>query len=150
MHREIGVPLAVPLLRIRESRVANRYAIHDFLFPERQRPQRLRQQLHLGRPHRDFAGASAEQRASDSDHVADVEQVERRIRLVAQLVFLEVELNAAAVVGQVREGRLAVRTPGHDAAGNAHRLALVLLALRAEARSRQRHGAFDRTNTRMA
>ena len=85
MHREIGVALAVPLLGIRESGVANRHAVHDLLLPERQRAKRLRQQLHLGHPHRHFAGARSEQRARDADHVADVEQIERRVRLVAQL-----------------------------------------------------------------
>ena len=53
-------------------------------------------------------------------------------------VLLEVELDAPAVVGEVRERRLSVRAPRHDAAGDAHGLALVLLPFRLK---RDRRGA---------
>ena len=62
MHREVGVALAIALLRIREAGVPHRRAVDHLFLAERQRPQRLGEQLHLVDAHRDLAGARAEQR----------------------------------------------------------------------------------------
>src|SRR6185437_460866 len=126
MHGEIGVPLAIPLLRIREPRVAHRRAVDGFLLAERQWSERLGEQLDLRHPHRHFARAGPKERAARANHIADVEQIEQRVPFVAELVLLEVELDAAAVVGNMGECGLAVGAPGHDAAGHAHGLALVV------------------------
>ena len=53
--------------------------------------------------------------------VAEVQQLQQLVRLLAEVVQLEVELEAPGRVGQVREGRLAVRPEGHEAAGDGHR-----------------------------
>src|SRR5690349_11205738 len=56
----------------------------------------------------------------DTDDVANVEQLHVRER-VAEHVFLEVELHAATLVGEMRERGLSVTAPGDDAPGDAHR-----------------------------
>ncbi len=65
--------------------------------------------------------------------VADVEQLERRVDLLAQRVLLEVQLNPPALVGEVRERRLPVRAPRDDAPRHADDVALALLIRRMQA-----------------
>jgi hypothetical protein len=60
VHGEVGVPLPVALLRIAEPRVAHDLAVDHLLLAERQRAQRLREQLHALGAHRDLTGARAE------------------------------------------------------------------------------------------
>ena len=62
-------------------------------------------------------------------HVADVEQIENAVGVLSHEILLEVELHATALVGDVRERRLAMRPPRDDAPGDAHRLAFVVRAL---------------------
>jgi hypothetical protein len=45
MHRQVGVPLARTLLGVAERRIAHHLPVHHLLLAERQRTQRLRQQL---------------------------------------------------------------------------------------------------------
>ena len=45
MHREIGVALAISLLRIGESGMPHHLPVDDFFLAERKRPKRLREQL---------------------------------------------------------------------------------------------------------
>ena len=127
MHGEIGVALAIPLLGIGESRMPHGHAVDDFFLAERQRPQRLREQLDLGRRAPSLrrcacgtAGPITPTTSPMSNRSSDADT------LVAQHVLLEVQLNATAVVGEVRERRLAVRAPRDDPAGDAHRLAFLL------------------------
>ena len=110
MHGEIRVALPIALLGIGESRMP--HASRRPRSPpcrtaagaatSRASPRPSTRTGHLAR-------ARAKQRARHADDVADVEQLERAVRVVAQLVLAEVELDAADVVGEMRERRLAVR-----------------------------------------
>src|SRR4051812_45471554 len=142
MHGEIRVALAIPLLGIGESRVAYRHALDDFFLSERQRTERLCEQLHLDDTHGHLARARAKQRARHADHVADIEEAEDVVRRVTQHVLLEVQLYASTVVRGVRERGLAVRAPRHDAPRDAYRLPFFLRPLRMKG---QRIGRAMRT-----
>ena len=74
MHREVGVALAIALLRIGEAGVPHDLAVDDLFLAERQRTQRLGEHLDRVDAHRHFAGARAEERPAHADDVADVEQ----------------------------------------------------------------------------
>jgi hypothetical protein len=56
-----------------------------------------------------------------ADDVAEVEVGEHGVRVVTQLVFPEIELDATRRIGEVREGRLAMRAPCNDASRHLHR-----------------------------
>jgi len=58
-------------------------------------------------PDRDFTGLGPEQRALHADHVAQIEQFHHLVRLGADVVDLEVDLNLRRAVFQVPEGGLA-------------------------------------------
>ena len=114
MHGEICVALAIALLGIRKTRSAVRVT-----------PSTI-SSLPNGSGRSDFASSSlararpslrrfaCETAARHADHVADVEQIELRVRGLAQFVSPEVELNAPAAVGDVRERRLPMRAPRYD------------------------------------
>ena len=96
-------------------------AVDDLFLSERQRAQRLREQLERLDAHGHLAGARAEQRPRHADDVAEVEMLDDRITIVAERVLPEVQLDAPRLIGEVRERRLAVRAPRHDATGDPHR-----------------------------
>ncbi len=106
MHGEVGVALAVALLRVRQLAVAHTARV---LLAERQRTQRFGEQGELADTDRDLAGARLEQRPFDPDEIAEVEQREDLVGGGAEVVDLEVELDLPRRIGEVREGRLAVR-----------------------------------------
>ena len=125
MHREIHGALPVALLRIAEPGVAHRHPVHDLLLAERQRAERLREHLRRGHADGRLARLRAEQRARHTDHVADVEELERLEQLVAEIVLAKVELDAPRVVREMREARLSLATPRDDAPRDAHALSFV-------------------------
>src|SRR3954463_7981843 len=102
-------------------------SIDDFLLAEWKWPKGLREQVHLGRADGDFARARAKQGARHANHIADIEQVEQAIRLVAELILLEIQLDASALVGGGGEGRLPMRPPRDDAPSDANGVAFFLL-----------------------
>jgi hypothetical protein len=124
VHREIGVPLSIPLLRVGEPRMTNGLSVDDFFLAERQRTQRLGQQLIIARAHGDFAGARPEQLALDAHDVADIEQLQHGERVVAQLVLPEIDLDASGVVRDVGERGLPVTPPCNQPARDPNRLPL--------------------------
>ncbi len=68
----------------------------------------------------EFAGAGAEQVSADADVVAEVEQFVEFESLVADGVFLDVDLQPLAALLQVGEPGLAHKANRHDASGHAH------------------------------
>ncbi len=85
----------------------------------RQRPQRLHEEPHRFRAHREFSGARAHQHALGAQDVADVPALELLVGL-AQRLQLEVDLDLAAGVLQLGERRLAHHPLEHHAPGDAH------------------------------
>ena len=73
----------------------------------RQGPQRLRQQAQVGDLDRQLAGPGLEQRAARADDVAQVPVLESVVRVGAQRIGGDVELDAAAHVLQRGKARLA-------------------------------------------
>src|SRR5688500_11809120 len=124
MDREVGVPLAVALLGVAESRMTDDLAVDDLLLAERQRSQRFRQQAHIVHTHRRLARARPEERAGDADDVAEIDVLEERIA-VAEVVPPEVELDASALVPEVGEGRLAVPAQRDETTGEPHDRAIL-------------------------
>src|SRR5688572_11057761 len=119
MHREVRIALPITLLGITEPGVAN-YLPVDFLFlPERQRTQGFREYLERRDANGHLAGARSEQRSCDSDDVAEIELMEERISIAAELIPAEVELNSAGRICQVGERGFSVRTPRDNASGYA-------------------------------
>ena len=82
--------------------------------------QRLAEELQLFGVNAEFAGARAEQVAFDAQDVADVEQLEEGEIVLADGIFLDVDLEALAVLLHVRETGLAHVTERHEASGDAH------------------------------
>ena len=87
------------------------------LFAERQGPQCFGEQREPLDTHRDLAAASLEQLAFGPDVVAQIQQFDQLVRLGAEHVDFEVELDLAGRVLEMGEGRLAVgpqrdQTPG--------------------------------------
>ncbi len=66
----------------------------------------------------DFAPASAEHIARDGGDVADVPVCQVPVDVLAHLVDLQVNLNAAGAVVKVQKAGLAHVAPAHDAAGD--------------------------------
>ena len=120
VHREIGVALPGPLFTVGETRVTHGLPVHDLLFAERQRTQRLRQHRHRVHAHRHLTRPRAKERAVHADHIAQIEVGEPSEDLLSQLVLAEVDLDPPRVITQVREDRLAVPAPGHDASRHLH------------------------------
>ncbi len=82
--------------------------------------QRLRKELELLGVNAQFAGARAEQIAFHADDVADIEQFEQLVIALAHGVFLDVDLQALAILLQMREAGLAHVPQRHHAPGDAH------------------------------
>jgi len=66
----------------------------------------------------ELAGAGTEEVAGDSDVVAEVEEFIELEGLVADSVFANVDLEADAVLLELRESRLALGADSHDASGD--------------------------------
>ena len=81
--------------------------------------QRLREELELLGVDAQFARAGAEQVALHADDVADIEHLEKLEIALADGVFLDVKLQALAILLEVREAGLAHVADGHQASGNA-------------------------------
>src|SRR5579863_3855677 len=87
-------------------------AVHRLLFAHREWPQRFGQQLDRLDADRRLPRPCPEDWSSDADHVAEVEPCEQGVG-IAEGVLAEVELDLAALVGEMRERRLAVPAPRH-------------------------------------
>jgi len=74
---------------------------------EGKRTQGLGQQRQLRGAQRDLAGPGLEERALDTDEIAEIEKREDFVRR-AEIVDLEVDLDLPELVGEVRKGGLAV------------------------------------------
>ena len=115
VHHEIDITHAVAELGIIEFVVL--HAV--LLFDDGQRPQRLAEHRHFLDVYRDFAHLRAEGEALHADEVADVQQafehsvVHRLVLLGADLVALDIQLDAAFRVLQFAE-----RSGAHDAAAH--------------------------------
>src|SRR5690606_1748839 len=109
VYGQVGLALAVARLDGGEpvmDAALTRLGAHLFL-AERQRPDRVGEQLEGPHVHRHLAHARPEDAPLDTHPVADVEEVEKG-EAVAQVPAAEVELDAALAVREVREQRLAV------------------------------------------
>src|SRR5205823_2010682 len=104
VHRQIGVALPGAQLRIRQLAVA--LPVRAFL-PRRQRAQRLGEQGESLHPQRDLTAIGTEQRALDTDHVTEIDRLHHLVRLGADDVDFEVDLNLPRAVFQMPEGGLA-------------------------------------------
>src|SRR5690606_2976839 len=125
VYGQAGVALAVALLDVGEpvmDAALTRLGVH-LLLAERQRPDRLREQLEVAHLHRHLAHARPEDAPLDTNPVADVEEVEKG-EAVAQVPAAEVELDATLAVREVREQRLAVRAQRDQPSAQADRTAL--------------------------
>src|SRR5205809_7866192 len=109
MNSEIRVALAVPLLGIGEAGMPNRQSVESFLLAERQRAKRLGEHVGSVDANSHLARSRPEQSAAYPHDIPDVEQLQRRVDVVTHQIFAKVELNAAGLVREVREGCLAVR-----------------------------------------
>ena len=94
------------------------------------RAQRLGQQLVALELERELAAAGAEDRAVGADQVAEVEREQALERLLPEHVDARVQLQAAAAVDEVEEGRLALAAARGEPAGHAH--AVLRLLARAQ------------------
>ena len=125
MYREVRVSLAVPLLRIGKARVPDESPLEPLFLAEGQRTERLGQQRHRFHPHGDLAGPRAKHRPGHPDHVAQVEQVDEREYLFAEIITAEVHLDPRPLVCQMAEHRLPVRAPCDQPARNSDDLTLL-------------------------
>ena len=66
----------------------------------------------------ELAGAGAEEVAADADVVAEVEELVEGEDVFADVVFADVDLEALAVLLELREAGFALDADGHDAAGD--------------------------------
>ncbi len=67
-----------------------------------------------------FACPSAEEIAGCADDVADIQKFIQRINLLADRVFLDVDLQAFPVLGEMKKACFAHAPVGPDASGDAH------------------------------
>ena len=72
----------------------------------------------------DLAGLGLEHEALHADHIADIIGLEVLIRILADVVAANVDLDAAVQVLKVREARLTHHATGHHSAGDRHGLVL--------------------------
>ena len=112
------------------------------LFSEREWPQRFGEQREASDPQGDFAGPRFHQAAVDADMIAQIEQVEDTVLIGTKLVTLEVQLDLAARVLEMRERGLAVGTERDDPPGKRVRCVVVFAAVGIE-RLLGRRGAFE-------
>ena len=109
VHRQIHVTLPVAQFHVGEP--------VPFL---RQGQQVLGKKRQLLDVDRQFAGAGAEQESAHPDVVADIEQLPELESGLAQVIFLDVDLQPLPALLQVGESCLAHQADGHDASGDAH------------------------------
>ena len=110
VDRQVGVALAVACLAVGESGVGDSVAgtaVHLHL-PEREWAQRLAEESEFLRMDGDLPHARAKQAPFDADPVSQIQQVEEGVKVLPDHVALEVDLDPARVVLQVREGTAAV------------------------------------------
>ncbi len=81
----------------------------------RQRQQVFREKRDLLHVHGEFSGARAKQISADSDVVAQVEQFVQLESLVADGIFLDVDLQPLSILLQVCEPGLTHQPDRHDA-----------------------------------
>ena len=124
MHREIGVALPVTQLWIRQ--LAMLHTARVFL-PERERPERLGQQRESRDAQRDLARTRLHQATLDAEMVAQIEQLNDAVLIRSQLIALEIELDLARRVLEMRERGLPVR-PQRDESPSERMPRLVILA----------------------
>ena len=86
----------------------------------RQRQQILGKERQFLDVHCQFASARAKQVPAHADVVTDIEQLPELEAGLAQVIFLDVNLQALSTLLQVGESRLAHQADGHDASGDAH------------------------------
>ena len=118
VRAQIHVALPVPSLVVGET-------VPFF----RERAQRLRQQAVLGRLDGELAGLRAHGAATGENDVSQIGELEDLVRLVADLVLLDEDLQVAGAVAKAEEGRLAHGAQRHHPSGDAIGLALVLFQL---------------------
>ena len=92
----------------------------------RQRLQGFGQELQVFDADGRFARMGQEDRARHADDIAEVHQFRDGIDLFAQHVLAQVELDAARLVMEVHEARLAVAADSHDTAGHFDHRVVVL------------------------
>ena len=129
VHDEIDVALAVARLGVGKA-----------VPLVRQRPQRLHQQSHRLRAHRQLAGLGAEQHAGRADDVADVPALEGLVG-GAQRLGLQEQLDLPGAVGDLGEAGLAHDALEHHAPADAHARRVRLQPLARRARRRHRAAA---------
>ena len=77
----------------------------------------------------DLSALGAEHRAFAADDIADIQFLKAVVLVLAQIVHLDVDLDASVLVLQIAEGRLAHASLGHQAAGDLLRRAFQFLEL---------------------
>src|SRR5690606_24620845 len=78
------------------------------LLADRQRTERLGQELERADPHRDLTHAGPEESPLHTDPIADVQERDELVRRLANVVLANVALDATGPVGEVGEGRVPV------------------------------------------
>ncbi len=78
------------------------------LLAERQRAQRLGEQRALGNAHGDLPRARLHQTSLDAQVIPQIEQLDETVPVCTQLITLEVKLDLARRILEVRKRRLAV------------------------------------------
>ena len=113
------VCVALPITRLRVGQPAVHVA-RGIRLPERERAQRLGEQRDGACPHRDLARTGAENVALDPNDVAQVEQLDQLIGLIADFVPPEVELHPPGTILEMRERRLPMASERDETTGEAH------------------------------
>ena len=125
MDGEIGIALTIPLFGVGKSGMTHDLAVHHLFLSERERTQRLREQLVPLHANRYLPRLRTKQWPRGADDVANVEQLEHRKRGVAELVATEIELNLPGIVGEMGKCRLTVPAPCDQSPRDAHRRPIV-------------------------
>ena len=145
VHDQVHIALAVPELRIGEAVVDGAVGVG---LDDREDTQGLRQDGQFLCMDGELAGLGEEGETLDANDVADVQElledgvVQRLVLAGADLVPLDIDLDAAGMVLQLHEGGGAHDAPGHDAAGDADILEVALFGV--EARGDLRRRRIDR------
>ncbi len=135
MHGEIGVALPVPQLRI--GQLAMLHTARVFL-PEGERPERLGQQRESRDAQRDLARTRLHQTTLDAEMIAQVEQLYHAVLVRSQLIALEIELDLARRILQMRERGPPVRPQRHESPSERILRLVILGAVRRQRRLRRR------------
>src|SRR5581483_7350213 len=103
---QIEIAVAVAVFFVGERAMNTALVV---LLAERHGPERLRQQRELLNMEAGFACARFEGEAAHADEIAEVEVVEPRERLFAQVIPAGIDLYAPGLVADVSERDLALR-----------------------------------------